>query len=705
MAKSTQVASTFGDDYVATRARSPQNMRPDRKWQVTRQKLGAQLLAKFTETDLRSTAYIFGNDNKLIKQLLNESKTTSRQAAIHAASSEIFDMLWDDITERHDPTPNNQYTQWIIRRYISGGIRAWEDMERTCSALVDFHDMKLRRVFKNMDDGDERQALADINKIETLPDLEELINVLKGIDISGNAQQRAYRENIKPFIKSGDVTVITHDDVRSVIILNSNEASVSLFRQASAWCTARPSNSWFDSYSRRGKLYVIWEYATDYLCQMHVEDSIILDRQDRSIDASKVTHESLKMIAEHRGTTLEALLIVIDPENIKFIENPSLAVQMSAVVARGHLLQHIKKPHRDVLLYAAKRPTLHQHIPNPSGDIADQMMGESYKAIKYILNPSYENWVSACEQDASYVLTECDNIPRQIQRFIIINGESELLSHDKLVDKIDTDLIDDLITRHPRRVMVLMSPTTKQLQIAASKDFMVLSNGFHYNSYETIEPVIGDVIKSVETYDWDLNDKSTVFDIIRQCDYFGVQWSDAAKNNLFKLFVDSVANPNGFITNETKVSFNDEFLNAAQKEWKAFHKHFETGVVGHYDAVADNFIPTLYELGVFPDDKDAYIRENALKTLKACDDLFEKYGPSFIYNTLGFDGYYKMLGRDDIAQRRVQCANAVLEKLDTQEMHDAVDLLYYHRLGVGKVYSDPRRRLKREIIIAGNQFT
>jgi hypothetical protein len=90
-------------------------------------RLAADRLSGF-HTD---SGYIDPNDAENMTRLAIES-------AINTVLTEI---------EFSDPTPNKQYTEWLIRRYIDGSISRYEDVGSTWADLLhEYHRLKVRRM-------------------------------------------------------------------------------------------------------------------------------------------------------------------------------------------------------------------------------------------------------------------------------------------------------------------------------------------------------------------------------------------------------------------------------------------------------------------------------------------------------------------------------------------------------------------------------
>jgi hypothetical protein len=170
------------------------------------------------------------------------------------------------IRDEVDPTDNHQYTLWILRAYLKGGIRFHEDMSRTHNALKFFHANKRAMTIK------------DINQIKMLSQLEQMVSETQPVGPSGKDVKREQFEKVK------DETKVFYSGPEGKIIIPETEESSCFWGQGTQWCTAAStSHNYFAQYSNQGPLYIILpKDGTKW--QLHVESSQFLDAQDNTFD-------------------------------------------------------------------------------------------------------------------------------------------------------------------------------------------------------------------------------------------------------------------------------------------------------------------------------------------------------------------------------------------------------------------------------------
>ena len=89
---------------------------------------------------------------------------------------------------------------------------------------------------------------------------------------------------------------------------------------------------------------------------------------------------------------------------IKYIKNPSEAVQLAAVKHNGYIINYIKNPSEDVQLAAIKRYGHHiQYIKNPSEAVQLAAVNQNGLAIYYINDPSEALQLAAVNQNSEAI--------------------------------------------------------------------------------------------------------------------------------------------------------------------------------------------------------------------------------------------------------------------------------------------------------------
>ena len=100
---------------------------------------------------------------------------------------------------------------------------------------------------------------------------------------------------------------------------------------------------------------------------------------------------------------------------IKYIKNPSEAVQMAAVNQNGHTIQYIKNPTEAVQMTAVNKNGLTiKHIPNPGEAVQMAAVNKNGLAIGYISNPSEAVQLAAVNRNG-FALRHIKNPSEAIQ--------------------------------------------------------------------------------------------------------------------------------------------------------------------------------------------------------------------------------------------------------------------------------------------------
>jgi hypothetical protein len=170
---------------------------------------------------------------------------------------------------RHiDPTPNHQYTLWILRMYIKDGIRLHEDLDRASEALTTFH------TYKN------QMPIKDLGQIKSLSELEQMIsNADVDVDAKSGKQEKKSAST-----QAKEESKIFYKGPEGMIVIPKTEEASCFWGKGTQWCTAATtSNNLFNSYAGRGDLYIILpKDGTKW--QLHTESNEFLDAQDREFD-------------------------------------------------------------------------------------------------------------------------------------------------------------------------------------------------------------------------------------------------------------------------------------------------------------------------------------------------------------------------------------------------------------------------------------
>ncbi|RYD63171.1 MAG: hypothetical protein EOP83_12825, partial [Verrucomicrobiaceae bacterium] len=195
----------------------------------------------------------------------------------------------------HDPSRNQAYTQWMVNKYLKGGLRI-EDLSRAASYLEVFDRAKSRIKPSDINAYKDLQAL----QIAVTPFIEQ------GVAVSARDENARLDRRMRQEDQS---TVLLDSDTMKVLVPHTREAAI-YFGRNTQWCTAATNSyNYYESYAERGQLYIILEKKTNRRWQWHFEDEMFMDEQDIQmgrngpptfIDFVKSHPEVMKAIGESR---------------------------------------------------------------------------------------------------------------------------------------------------------------------------------------------------------------------------------------------------------------------------------------------------------------------------------------------------------------------------------------------------------------------
>ena len=192
------------------------------KRDITATNLGKQLIDRLSKEPT-----IRGDVGSIVGDLLNPRFPDSTYNYTLETGVVAILKLFEDV----DPTPNKQYTEWLVRRYIDGSIVRFEDVLSTWADLLhEYHRLKTRRLLP--------PELMDINKFKTEQDLKQLHKSV--LDIFNSTDEKVE-------VQKGESTeILNNSEVR--IIIPNDEASACYYGQGTRWCTAAKNNNMYDNY-------------------------------------------------------------------------------------------------------------------------------------------------------------------------------------------------------------------------------------------------------------------------------------------------------------------------------------------------------------------------------------------------------------------------------------------------------------------------
>jgi len=127
-----------------------------------------------------------------------------------------------DYFAQFDPTKKKYYLlNWIIPKYLSGGIRLLEDLSGVKSDLAYFHEYK---------------HLMSVNDIKSIPDASTLSKIVREVRQSMNETGIFVPKQEADAAKSESILV--HENEEFVIVIPLSERAAGYWGRYSEWCTA-----------------------------------------------------------------------------------------------------------------------------------------------------------------------------------------------------------------------------------------------------------------------------------------------------------------------------------------------------------------------------------------------------------------------------------------------------------------------------------
>jgi hypothetical protein len=415
------------------------------------------LVHLFESVDLDKTIAKYG------KQLESRIKTD------HSAPKDISQIIQRIINA--DPTPNKKYVQWMIRAYLSSGIRYLEDLSRTNAALILFDKNKVRLPVEQR----------DINKIKSLPDLETLVEPFEDVK-SGKEEKRELSANIKSQTK-----VIYNGSQGKILVPLTQEASM-FWGQGTKWCTAANKNNMFDEYNKDGHLYIILMNNGEKY-QFHLQSGQLMDVKDVKVDFKefnkkypwvfqniKFTEEEQKLAVQQTryaiqfidkpSEELKKLAVQQDGRAIQFIHNPSEEVQKLALQQDGDAIRFIDNPSEEIKKLAVqKNGNAIEYIKNPSEEVKKIAVQRNGEAIYYIKNPSEEIQKLAVQNDG-YAIYYIDNPSEEVKKLAVQQDGSAI----KYIDNPSEELKKLAVQQDGSAIKYIDNPSEELKKLAVQQN-------------------------------------------------------------------------------------------------------------------------------------------------------------------------------------------------------------------------------------------
>jgi hypothetical protein len=185
--------------------------------------------------------------------------------------ADVDERYLDDILNRlesADPTKNKEYTQALANLYSKGGLNM-EDVTSTLSDyLVKFHKLKNKKMIPS--------PRNDFMGYTNIGDFYSVVDEYP--DVQAGQQDRG---DAKEVYKDADLRIIKPAD----------QTAACYYGQGTRWCTAAQNNNMFNTYAKKGELYIIIPTKPAHAgekYQFHFETKQFMDEKDHRANLSEL---------------------------------------------------------------------------------------------------------------------------------------------------------------------------------------------------------------------------------------------------------------------------------------------------------------------------------------------------------------------------------------------------------------------------------
>ena len=224
----------------------------------------------------------------------------------------LADMKADTLSviEENDPTPNKEYTVWLLRRWLT-------DPDSDYTRMEDYNrNDVLRAHYVGKRRGLIRPEHRDINRFRSYREFERTMLQNYDMDTLLNVEASTAQED------RGVYDEVYEDDTVRVIVPRDVKAAC-FWGRGTTWCTAATrGQNYFETYSKDGSLYILLpkkRIRVGEKYQIHLPSGQFMDEEDEPVDVTNLAQNVFpgffKWLLENEPAARE-LIVFTDDETL-----------------------------------------------------------------------------------------------------------------------------------------------------------------------------------------------------------------------------------------------------------------------------------------------------------------------------------------------------------------------------------------------------
>lgn len=285
--------------------------------------------------------------------------------------------------ESADPTPQKTYVPRLATWWMRGA-KIEDLISTTADALEKYQQLKIKKKIK--------PDHADIGRFRTVDQFMAAVDQYQHIDNEFCDKVR----DVTNLNERGKHRKIYQDDQLIVVKLLDKHAA-RWWGKNTKWCTSSTNNNRFNSYYKKGPVYVIADCAANTRYQLWWDKNEPYDEWEfRDAKNNAVNPQELSFFAK-----LQKIMEPLSPHFMWVTNSSDESVQLAAIQKDTNAIKYIKNPSEAVQLAAVKKNGWSiQHIKNPSEEVQLAAIAQDAYAIRNIIEPSEKVQLAAVQKSA-----------------------------------------------------------------------------------------------------------------------------------------------------------------------------------------------------------------------------------------------------------------------------------------------------------------